>query len=1175
MDILQWRHQDYPPGTFRVIAASVPCAEYSMAKTTAPRDFSKADALVCKVMDIIDHFRPKFWWVENPRTGHLKNRPMMRNLPFVDIDYCQFSDWGYQKPTRFWGSSNLGALPHVKCPGQSCKNIVQGETGFHHRERLGGNDMHFSTTQKGRIPPLVVDYLLREGEYAPCNFPKSRFHGREKGYKVDPKIRRKMFLKLGVERAFVHIDLFASEKDAQEKLFLTEHNSAWRYNWSKLCLDKGVLWANPLFEDIKKVLTKACLEPCCMVLVTPLWKTAQWAELLGKTAIKEFVVPPFRPLYERSDGKGLLAGRHWGSKATLIDTRVDTPSEEFLDPLLVREIKSETLDWGLEELRKEMQLYPRGGVLSKKKRKSNDDSDDEHEVNIVHEVGNNPRESKMLMDVYARLPSGRGQMLRILVDTGAEVNLVREGLLPHSEFSRAESRLHFTMANGQPMRGGTHSVQTQLIFSRHVGHIGVGEFGISAELFEADIHVDAILGHPWLYRGKIAIHPHLHALSVERDEYHLDLLYSTHPGKTRRKPRRRKPRVNCVVRPITASSDFSEDFSDEEDDGWLEHLGLEIPHLDDNARSWSLSKEERQIVKRRILARDVSGVRTVIIAKGDSAVENPQVQSYRDKIHAEYDGLVLCKEVIPNPPVRGRYGEAFIPLKSDAIPQRQKTFRQFGEKNEALKKITQEWIDRGFIEKPTDRQNEWCSQAFAVPKKSATFPWRGVVDMRGPNSQTRACGYPLPSIEETLVSQGKNFIFSVLDLRQAFHQMPLAPESRHITCTFTPLGLYQWKVNVMGLKNASIQFQKMMDDVLEPVRDVADCYIDDIIVGTRVDDGEILFAQHDKDLRRVLEVLKARHLVADITKCRLFVPEVEFCGHILGRGVRRPAPGKLLAIEKWEVPKTITELRSFLGFANYYSSYIKEFAKVTAILQEKLKVPKDVGKKGSRVKITWTPEDQEAFDEVKRRLCSGLELQRVDPDRPFVLRVDASQFAVGATLEQGIDKSRKPTIEDVRSKKTVPVAFMSRKLTPGQTKWVAREQETYAIILALLKWERWIGLQPVTVLTDHKALQEWLHEALGVPSGPLGRRLRWHLEFSKFDLEVGYIPGKENMICDILSRWAYPASKAFRDLSKHGSKQDVEDVRKILAEEARDLQSRRSFKRAKRSSTPGGSVARG
>ena len=109
------------------------------------------------------------------------------------------------------------------------------------------------------------------------------------------------------------------------------------------------------------------------------------------------------------------------------------------------------------------------------------------------------------------------------------------------------------------------------------------------------------------------------------------------------------------------------------------------------------------------------------------------------------------------------------------------------------------------------------------------------------------------------------------------------------------------------------------------------------------------------------------------------------------------------------------------GVCRYYSSYVKDFADVAAILQEKLKVPKDVGKKGSRVRISWGPKDQAAFDEVKRRLCSGLELQRVNPDKPFVLRVDASQFAVGATLEQLIDESRKPTIEDVRKEKTVPV----------------------------------------------------------------------------------------------------------------------------------------------------------
>ena len=79
-------------------------------------------------------------------------------------------------------------------------------------------------------------------------------------------------------------------------------------------------------------------------------------------------------------------------------------------------------------------------------------------------------------------------------------------------------------------------------------------------------------------------------------------------------------------------------------------------------------------------------------------------------------------------------------------------------------------------------------------------------------------------------------------------------------------------------------------------------------------------------------------------------------------------------------------------------------------------------------------------------------LQRVNPDKPFVLRVDASGYAVGASLEQLMDEDRKPTAQDVLEKKTVPVAFMSRKLAPGQMKWVRRELETYAIILALQKW---------------------------------------------------------------------------------------------------------------------------
>ena len=89
-----------------------------------------------------------------------------------------------------------------------------------------------------------------------------------------------------------------------------------------------------------------------------------------------------------------------------------------------------------------------------------------------------------------------------------------------------------------------------------------------------------------------------------------------------------------------------------------------------------------------------------------------------------------------------------------------------------MKKITDDWVSKKFIERPT-RPVEWLSQSFAVPKKSKTFPWRGVVDMRGVNSQTKRCNYPLPNIENVLVKQGRNDMFSIFDFSKAFQQQPM------------------------------------------------------------------------------------------------------------------------------------------------------------------------------------------------------------------------------------------------------------------------------------------------------------------------------------------------------------------------------------------------------------------
>ena len=223
-------------------------------------------------------------------------------------------------------------------------------------------------------------------------------------------------------------------------------------------------------------------------------------------------------------------------------------------------------------------------------------------------------------------------------------------------------------------------------------------------------------------------------------------------------------------------------------------------------------------------------------------------------------------------------------------------------------------------------------------------------------------------------------------------------------------------------------------------------------------------------------------------------------------------------------------------------------------MQDKLKVAPGEGKKASTVKVLWDKESSQSFEDTKKALCQALSLQNVRVDQPFVLRVDASGKAVGAALEQVPNGVEAKTIDDVlKHGNTVPIGFMSRKLTESQMRtWDIRDKECYAIISALEKWAGWIGLQPVVILTDHKALENWTTEVLETPSGISGRRARWHQKLSRFNLTVEYIKGKDNVVADAMSRFAYPASQSFADVSWHGSEHDVVEMQAILAQEEKE-----------------------
>ena len=150
------------------------------------------------------------------------------------------------------------------------------------------------------------------------------------------------------------------------------------------------------------------------------------------------------------------------------------------------------------------------------------------------------------------------------------------------------------------------------------------------------------------------------------------------------------------------------------------------------------------------------------------------------------------------------------------------------------------------------------------------------------------------------------------------------------------------------------------------------------------------------------------------------------------------------------------------------------YADLSGPLHRILQAGKLDGCKGSKKKLAWTTKAEEEFDKLKKRLFGALSLFLLDPDKGFVPRTDASNYAVGAVLQQVWCDGTE-----------VPVAFWSQVLAEGQCQnWTAREGETYAILCALQKWSGHIGLQPVVVCTNHVSLQSWHKEHVDTPSGP-------------------------------------------------------------------------------------------
>jgi hypothetical protein len=291
----------------------------------------------------------------------------------------------------------------------------------------------------------------------------------------------------------------------------------------------------------------------------------------------------------------------------------------------------------------------------------------------------------------------------------------------------------------------------------------------------------------------------------------------------------------------------------------------------------------------------------------------------------------------------------------------------------------------------------------------------------------------------------------------------------------TRYGLYEYIVMSFGLTNAHAYFMYLMNKVfMEYLDKFVVVFIDDILIYSKTEE------EHEEHLRLVLQKLREHQLYAEFTKCEFWLKEVSFFGHIIIDGGND--------VLKWEPPRTVKEIRDFLGLAGYYQQFIKGFSKIVKPLTTLLEKDRE---------FKWTDACQASFEELKRRLTTAPMLMMPDLQKGFDIYCDASRQGLGCVL----------------MKEGHVIAYASRQLRKHEQNYPTHDLELAAVVHALKIWRHYIMGTKCQIYIDHKSLKYiFIQKDLNL------RQCRWLELIKDYDLDIQYHPGKANLVVDALSR---------------------------------------------------------
>jgi transposase InsO family protein len=669
-----------------------------------------------------------------------------------------------------------------------------------------------------------------------------------------------------------------------------------------------------------------------------------------------------------------------------------------------------------------------------------------------------------------------------MIDSGASISFMHQSLAQQHHFTIAPHHLDVSLADGSIHRS-EHA--TRLVMQSSESHFEVQAF----QLITLG-NYPIILGMDWLRRHNPSIDWKEGVVTLDCAKAHR---HSTLPAPALASMPRTLPNFHNSPRPNTFSP-------------YKSITGPTRPQTLSTPQPDSLSTIEVSLITseafQQLAKDDETQVYMLDVSELADLATIDTNTPQKPKLPTKYEDFrdVFSKQEADKLPPHRPYDHV-IPIRDGAEVPYGPVYSLSQKEIEALHDYIKDNLDKGFI-----RRSESPAGAPILFVKKKDGSLRLCVDYRGLNKITVPNRCPLPLIPETFDRLSRAKRFTKLDMRGAYNLLRIAEGEEWKTAFRCRYGHYEYRVMPFGLMNAPASFQSFVNDVFrDDLDNIMVAYQDDLLIYTEEDDDEA----HTCDVRKILGKAREAKLSFKLEKCSFDQSSVDFLGFVISTQGIAMDPSRVQSIKEWTTPRSALDIQVFLGLANFYRRFVKDFSKIATPLTALLK---------KNVKFTWNTSAQAAFDELKSRLTSAPILRHFDHTKPCVIETDASDFALGAVCSQ-YDEN------DILH----PIAYYSRKLLSSEVNYQIYDKELLAIVAAFKHWRHYLefSTHSTEVLTDHRNLEYFM------TTRNLSRRqVRWSETLSDFNFVIKYRPGSQNRAADALSRKDRPVGEGTTPFSK-------------------------------------------